>query len=67
LYARAGIADYWIVNLREAVLDVYREPVRSARSRHGSCYGRVERLGARAIVSPLAAPRARVRVADLLP
>ena len=67
LYARAGIADYWIVNLREAVLEVYREPVRSARSRHGWRYVRVERLGARAIVSPLAAPRARVRVADLLP
>jgi Uma2 family endonuclease len=67
LYARAGIADYWIINLRETILEVYREPVRSARSRHGWRYGRVERFGARAVVSPLAAPRARVRVADLLP
>ena len=67
LYARGGIGDYWIVNLREAVLEVYREPVRSARSRHGWRYGVVERLGARDVISPLAAPRARVRVADLLP
>jgi Uma2 family endonuclease len=67
LYARAGIGDYWIVNLREALLEVYREPVHSARSRPGWRYGRVETLGARAVVSPLAAPRARVRVADLLP
>src|SRR5574341_1030335 len=26
LYARAGLADYWIVNLTERVLEVYREP-----------------------------------------
>jgi len=67
LYARAGIADYWILDLREAVLEVYREPVRSARSLYGWRYGRVERFGPKAAVSPLAAPRARVRVADLLP
>jgi Uma2 family endonuclease len=67
LYARADIADYWIVNLREGVLEVYREPVVSARSRHGWRYGRVERLGPMALISPLAAPRARVRVADVLP
>ena len=67
LYARGGIGDYWIVNLREAALEVYRQPVRSARSRHGWRYGVVERLGATGAISPLAAPRARVRVADLLP
>src|SRR5689334_24466599 len=27
-YARAGIADYWIVNLVDRVLEVYREPAR---------------------------------------
>jgi Uma2 family endonuclease len=26
LYARAGIPEYWIVNLREAVVEVFREP-----------------------------------------
>jgi Uma2 family endonuclease len=67
LYAHAGIADYWILNLRDAVLEVYRQPVRSARSHHGWRYSRVTRWGRGAVVSPLAAPRARVRVADLLP
>ncbi len=67
LYARAGVADYWIVNLRERVLEVHRKPVRSARAPHGWRYGRVERFGPKAVVSPLAAPRAYVRVADLLP
>ena len=27
LYARAGIADYWVVNLVDRVLEAYREPV----------------------------------------
>ena len=67
LYARAGIADYWIVNLREAVLEVYREFARSPRSPYGWRYRRIERLGPEAVISPLAAPRARVRVKTLLP
>ena len=67
LYAHAAVAEYWIVNLRERVLEVYRKPFRSARAPHGWRYNRVERVGAKATVTPLAAPRARVRVADLLP
>jgi Uma2 family endonuclease len=67
LYARAGIADYWIVNLREAVVEVYREPARSPRSPYRWRYRRIERFGPEAVISPLAAPRARVRVKSLLP
>ena len=26
LYARAGLADYWVLNLMDRVLEVYREP-----------------------------------------
>ncbi len=29
LYARAGIAEYWIVNLRDGVIEVYSKPVGS--------------------------------------
>ncbi|MBF6593647.1 MAG: Uma2 family endonuclease [Thermaceae bacterium] len=33
-YAEAGISEYWIVNLNEDVLEVYREPIgRNYRSR----------------------------------
>jgi Uma2 family endonuclease len=67
LYARAGIADYWIVNLRESLLEVYREPARSPRSRYGWRYARVERLGPESAIAPLALPRPRVRVGRLLP
>lgn len=67
LYARAGIADYWVVNLIDEVLEVYREPVR-APSGHGDWkHGSVRLLRRNAVVTPLAAPRARIRVAALLP
>jgi len=67
LYARAGIADYWVVNLVDEVLEVYREPVRAPSRRHGWKYRSVKLLKRGAKIAPLAAPRARVRVADLLP
>ena len=67
LYARAGVADYWILNLVDEILEVYRDPVRAAAHRHGWKYGDVRLLKRGAVASPLAAPRARVRVADLLP
>jgi len=41
LYARAGIADYWVVNLVDRVLEVYRDPVRRASARYGWKYDRI--------------------------
>jgi len=67
LYARADIADYWIVNLVGRVLEVYRQPVRAASARYGWKYRSVRVLKPGASVSPLAAPAARIAVADLLP
>src|SRR5947199_5755459 len=59
LYARAGIADYWVVNLIDEVLEVYREPVRAPSGRGGWKYDSVRLLRRNAIVTPLAAPRTR--------
>jgi Uma2 family endonuclease len=67
LYARAGVADYWIVNLLDEVLEVYRQPVGASSRRSGWKYRSVRLLKRNAVVSPLAAPRARVRVSNLLP
>lgn len=66
-YARARIADYWIVNLVERVLEVHREPARPGPALRRWTYALIEPLGAEATVSPLAAPLAAIRVADLLP
>ena len=67
LYARAGIADYWIVNLPDRRLEVYREPVAHGAAPFGWRYGRVVTLGPDERVSPRAAPAAAIAVADLLP
>ena len=65
LYARAGLKEYWIVNIVDEVLEVYRQPVRAAG--RPWTYRSVRLLRRGAVVRPLAAPRARIRVADLLP
>jgi len=67
VYARAGIADYWIVNLVEDVVEVHRDPVALDPARSGRVYRSVHALGRGASISPLAAPGAGIRVADLLP
>lgn len=67
LYARGRVREYWIVNLRARALEVRRRPLRSSSWPHGWRYGSVTLLWAGDVVSPLAAPRARIRVADLLP
>ncbi|MGH9891169.1 MAG: Uma2 family endonuclease, partial [bacterium] len=67
LYARAGIADYWILDLGGQVLEVYREPVAAPHARYGHRYGATITLSAGDAVSPLSAPTAAVLVADLLP
>jgi Uma2 family endonuclease len=67
LYARAGIVEYWIVNLPGAVLEVYRDPVASATARFGWAYRTVQSFGRGTMVSPLARPAASIAVAALLP
>jgi Uma2 family endonuclease len=67
LYAKAQIVDYWIVNLVDHVLEVYRDPVEAPASPYGWRYASVTTLQGADIVTPIAAPRSRVSVADLLP
>jgi Uma2 family endonuclease len=47
LYARAGLADYWIVNLVDRVLEVYRDPVQDSAAAFGWRYRSVATLGPR--------------------
>ena len=67
LYARAGLSDYWIVNLVEGTLEVHRDPQRAADAAHGWVYRSVEILRPPTTVTPLAAPAELIPVADLLP
>ena len=67
LYARAGIADYWIVNLVDAVLEVHRAPALDRSAEFGWRCLDVQALRPGATVAPLARPDVTVAVADLLP
>jgi Uma2 family endonuclease len=67
LYARAGIADYWIVNIPERRLEIYRDPMTDAASPFAWRYGRGISLGPDQTISPLAAPSASISVRDLVP
>jgi hypothetical protein len=66
-YARARIAHYWIVNLVDGALGAHRELARPAPARRRWGYAVIEALGADATITPLAAPAARIPVADPLP
>ena len=62
VYAAAGIPEYWIVNLRDDVVEIFRSPDRAA-ARYTET--RVAHLGER--LELVALPGASVAVDDLLP
>jgi Uma2 family endonuclease len=66
-YAEAGIADYWIVNLGERQVEVLRQPAADPTSPWGHSYQSRTVVAETGTLSPLAAPAAVVRAADLLP
>lgn len=66
LYARNGIADYWIVNLVDDQLEIYRQPQVDAAQPYGYSFADRIVLGRNETVSPLAAPAVKISVADLL-
>lgn len=67
LYARQGIQDYWIVNLKNRQVEVYRVPVEDSSAAFWHSYADVQIFTEENSLSPLAQPTAVVAVADLLP
>jgi Uma2 family endonuclease len=67
VYARAAILDYWIVNLVDLQLEVYRKPMVAATRPRRFVYEEVTIVPATGVISPLAASSALIRVGDLLP
>jgi Uma2 family endonuclease len=57
LYARAGIRDYWVLDIARRRMIVHRDP-------QAGCYTSVAAYGAEESVVPLAAPDSPLRVAD---
>ena len=67
LYARAGIEEYWIVNLVERTLEVRRQPSARADALFGWDYRSMQILLPGESVAPLRAPSVSVGVDELLP
>jgi Uma2 family endonuclease len=68
LYARAGIVDYWIVNLVDRVVEVYRDPGADLTAPYGWRYMSVERLTPPSSVAAIGVPAAApIPIAALLP
>jgi len=59
-YAQGGIADYWIVNLSDGCLEVYREPTRKG-------YKSRTVFEPDDVVIPLHLPSAKLKVSELIP
>jgi Uma2 family endonuclease len=67
LYARARVADYWIVNLVDRVVEVRRRPTPAPSAKFGWRYADVKLVREGGTVSPLARADVTIAVADLLP
>jgi Uma2 family endonuclease len=65
LYATAGIADYWVLDLDGRRLLVFRDPTPIPDG--GRAYRTHQTLGPDETIALLAVPNVAVRVADLLP
>lgn len=60
IYARSGIADYWVLNVSDRQLHVFREPAESG-------YQSEVILDERATISPLQFPAFNIAIGEMLP
>ena len=67
VYARAGLADYWVLNLIDRVLEVYRDPLPDAEAPFCWRYAHREVVAPSGRIAPLSKPAATIAIADLLP
>jgi Uma2 family endonuclease len=67
LYARAGVREYWVIDVVHGVLEVHREPEAADEAPSGWRYRSIAALRPPAHVTPLVASDSSIRVADLLP
>lgn len=66
-YARAGIPEFWIVDLARRRVIVLRDPAADANAPTGFAYRSEQVFDEGDSFAPLAAPQAQIAVADMLP
>ncbi|MEO7667396.1 MAG: Uma2 family endonuclease [Dehalococcoidia bacterium] len=62
VYARAGVAEYWTVNLRDRCVEIHAEPDVDKR-----VYAALRTAGIGDVVELVALPGAKIAMADLIP
>ena len=67
LYASLGIADYWIVNLTDNQVEVYRQPIAHASGEFGHDYASRQIYQRGQSVALLEVPTVSIAVDDMLP
>ncbi len=67
IYAAAGVSEYWVIDVNDPRLLVFRDPVADATAPRGHRYSTTLTLTPADTVSPTAMPNAVIRVAELLP
>lgn len=65
LYAQNKISDYWILNLKDRCLEVYRQPVKDKKL--GFIYTEIKVVTENDSIAPLTKPESKIKVTDLLP
>ena len=67
IYATAGVLDYWVIDVENRQLHVFRDPVTLSQELGATAYQSHVTLGETDSVSPLALPNQSIRVAEMLP
>lgn len=65
LYAASGIGDYWIVNMVQSQLEVYRNPVPDVNEEFEHRYANPIILKQSDLIIPVALPEVTIRVEDI--
>ncbi|HXG09180.1 MAG TPA: Uma2 family endonuclease [Gemmataceae bacterium] len=66
IYASAGIADYWVVNLVQDQVEIFRNPVADPSQPYGHRYADMTVHFSGMSINPLANPTVMIAVKDLL-
>lgn len=67
LYATAGVPDYWVIDLVNRQIIIFRDPAPLPAGLGATAYQSRHTFGPNDSVTPLHAPNASICVADLLP
>jgi Uma2 family endonuclease len=67
LYASAGILEYWVLNIVDRCIEVYRDPIPMPGQPYGYGYHSRSQYFANDTVTPLIMPHSAIKIADLLP